>query len=949
MGIKRLFENLEIPVRIVGAGTLDAALSQIRKNPNYSALIIDWDEAGVKGVELACAVKEETELPVVVFQSNWTRDDLCRALQLGVDILFPDSFSPHDLFTELQTLKETGQSPSRARILSKAGEDLLQPDPELWTNQAENWRDRMMGLADQLIRPWSEETVNRASHLESTVIRGSEFDQVPNHFARAMLEVVECGRDRIPEISNQYRIPSLELSKMLTSMEDFCRKHGGLSKLPLLIDEMIKKNRDLDGQSPPQLSLLHRVSRVVIRAQGKPSHRQDALNETIRKFLGVPLGILQELPTEHRFKLALGLLNLESFEQAVDRIGYFVMGLILKRLRREQASQLDIVALNSLLGFDARYTSIQIKSLVRNLAVLNPIPSLHFVELSDIRLALPLLEQMELENGAALHSAIEQLSDMGRTMGPIDQKRLRDLLNAVKYELPVLLARPSWISLYRLLTSDVSPELESLRSRFIFIVGARKSVARERLVVALRHLIEVGRYVMDAARFAELCRNSTMGRLDASIIEDYVDDINEEFTIPPSNRAGAAEERAVLEQAISGFQGFNIDLDGVKDNLPPHLIEMPELSPLEEARLRVMAAGINLAEEDRHFPMLKHFLRGHSLHPEELDALVTLVGELESLLEMREKFVDPTGRFREGYDEVLEDASMVDLHVDDVDFGEPEDWDEDILSVANDVIKGASFEISQSQPELPTVDEMSKQQPRMKTLSQPIDLGLGELEMELDLEGGSLDEARTLQRDISEAEDSVNTGMMSTRDEWNPPIELQGRPLRSTGSYPKVETDILTQRTMVSKPQEVDDKAFSKDPFAVLSDLSKAPKDQSGSATVNDEISILKIKRMLKSGELSAVAKYLAGYPDNSDHLIEALNLTALQAYMGKHFRAAELLWQRAYSIDSDSLNVQFNYARLLHKMGQIDKATPILERFLARRPHFSPALRLMVTAEAPG
>ena len=112
MGIKRLFENLEMPVRIVGAGTLDAALSQIRKNPNYSALIIDWDEAGSKGVELACAVKEETELPIVVFQRNWTRDDLCRALQLGVDILFPSSFSPHDLFTELQTLKETGQSPS---------------------------------------------------------------------------------------------------------------------------------------------------------------------------------------------------------------------------------------------------------------------------------------------------------------------------------------------------------------------------------------------------------------------------------------------------------------------------------------------------------------------------------------------------------------------------------------------------------------------------------------------------------------------------------------------------------------------------------------------------------------------------------------------------------------------------------------------------------------------
>ena len=71
-----------------------------------------------------------------------------------------------------------------------------------------------------------------------------------------------------------------------------------------------------------------------------------------------------------------------------------------------------------------------------------------------------------------------------------------------------------------------------------------------------------------------------------------MDDINEEFSIPPANRAGAAEDRAVLEQAISGFLGYSIDLDNVKDNLPPHLMEMPELSPLEEARLRVMAAAM---------------------------------------------------------------------------------------------------------------------------------------------------------------------------------------------------------------------------------------------------------------------------------------------------------------------------------------------------------------------
>ena len=41
------------------------------------------------------------------------------------------------------------------RRFSKVREELLQPDPELWSDQAENWRDRMMSLADQLVRPWS--------------------------------------------------------------------------------------------------------------------------------------------------------------------------------------------------------------------------------------------------------------------------------------------------------------------------------------------------------------------------------------------------------------------------------------------------------------------------------------------------------------------------------------------------------------------------------------------------------------------------------------------------------------------------------------------------------------------------------------------------------------------------------------------------------------------------
>ena len=76
MTTKRMFESVELPVRIVGAGTIDAALSQLRKNRNYAAILIDLDEAEDMGLELACAVKEETGTPVVVFQRKWGHNKL---------------------------------------------------------------------------------------------------------------------------------------------------------------------------------------------------------------------------------------------------------------------------------------------------------------------------------------------------------------------------------------------------------------------------------------------------------------------------------------------------------------------------------------------------------------------------------------------------------------------------------------------------------------------------------------------------------------------------------------------------------------------------------------------------------------------------------------------------------------------------------------------------------
>ena len=151
------------------------------------------------------------------------------------------------------------------------------------------------------------------------------------------------------------------------------------------------------------------------------------------------------------------MLNSQSFEEANDRVCYVIVGLILRRLRRNEATPLDIEALNCLLGFDPKYPAMRVKSLVRSLGHSESAAGLHFVEISDFSLAIPLLVQMDFPHRDELRSGLEQLADMGRPLGPVDQKRLKDLLNAIRLELPVLIARPAWVSFYRLLTAMHHP------------------------------------------------------------------------------------------------------------------------------------------------------------------------------------------------------------------------------------------------------------------------------------------------------------------------------------------------------------------------------------------------------------------------------------------------------------------------------------------------------------
>ena len=82
-----------------------------------------------------------------------------------------------------------------------------------------------------------------------------------------------------------------------------------------------------DEARSPKLTVLKRVARVVVRANGVPARRKDPLNETIKKFLGVSERLSAALRPQQRYNLAVRLIMLDDEQDALDYVGFALIGL----------------------------------------------------------------------------------------------------------------------------------------------------------------------------------------------------------------------------------------------------------------------------------------------------------------------------------------------------------------------------------------------------------------------------------------------------------------------------------------------------------------------------------------------------------------------------------------------------------------------------------------------
>jgi len=629
MGIKRLFEEADIDARVIGASKADAAIKQLEKNDRYRAIIINWAEGGTAGMELACAVKEMGERTVVAYQTHWDRDDLCRALQLGVDSILHDPFTIEEVMADLDALDNDGLSISRSRILEEGGPSLLEPDPSLWVKEADSFRDRIMGLAKQLHRPWSENLAEEAEEFAVMIRRAARTDELSPEMARATMAVIDRGRDRLPAIAKEFQVPAKDLVRVMNAVQEYTGDAAKKDEILLLMTEVIQKGEEARAREfeSGKLVVLKRVARMVVKNQGAMPKNRDPFNETLKKFLGIPVKVLAQLAPEERQEFASRLLFIEEEEEALElsRITIFVY--ILRGVDVYPVTDDHITGLAALLGVRKRIRGLDIDRLINKIGTLNPNPSLVEMDLKDLAPFRTTISPPRNEVEENLMVILDRLIGAAKVLGEVDVRRLTALASAIRSESSVLIGRPTWKSLFDALTHEGDRRTEKLLERITFFLGARTPESHKKLVSAVKNLLDVGKNSMDAARFAEFCRQAASEALSKEVIREFASETHEEFTPDKNQRPGAAEERARVERALTIFDRLDIDLEYIRENLPPRPRRpFPELERDEVTRLRVLAGAVeNVDEHDQH-EVMKRYLIDHAVEGDQLDALRHFLG-----------------------------------------------------------------------------------------------------------------------------------------------------------------------------------------------------------------------------------------------------------------------------------------------------------------------------------
>jgi DNA-binding response OmpR family regulator len=110
-------------VRIVHDGS--AALDEIRRDPP-DLLVLDVMMPKLDGLEVVRALRNESEIPVLMLTAKSTEDDLLHGLDLGADDYVTKPYSPRELMARVRTLLRRVQRTAANDVT--LGELVVDPD-----------------------------------------------------------------------------------------------------------------------------------------------------------------------------------------------------------------------------------------------------------------------------------------------------------------------------------------------------------------------------------------------------------------------------------------------------------------------------------------------------------------------------------------------------------------------------------------------------------------------------------------------------------------------------------------------------------------------------------------------------------------------------------------------------------------------------------------------------
>lgn len=590
LALKRALEAVEV-AEVVGASGLDGAIDRLDAQP-VEAVLLHWALPGGQALRTALRIGERSQRPrLIAFQARWSRDDLGRALQLGVDALLPSPVHGDALLEALE--RPVGVHAA----IQTHGVGLLEGADDLWlTEPSDIWRARMVRLAAAVRRRFAathEERVH-ALHQRLEAAAGAALTV---SIAKAVLAVVEQGDEVLPRVADTWQIEPALLARLVRRAGRFADATVGPDGLPLMLRDLLEVlRRRVERVRADGLARLQRAARATLQRVRRDE--PGPLLEVLAEMLGVPRDSLLDLPAARLQRLAARLLLEEDEDAALEHAREVLLAHLVRRAAGGVHAE-DVEGLAALLDLKPGVGGLQTGALLARLGVLNPEPELQDLDLSGLRpYGVALRARGEQPVLDELRATVTTLVSAAAPGGSIDTARVAELLSAIERDEATLVGRSTWASLVRALEAPDRPPADEVVERLLFALGGRGAADTAPLRTAMRDLLTVRRSALDLGRFLLVCREALARPLDLRSLRSMVGE-----ELEGSHELAGLEDdpRLLFDQARLSdvLREFGLGPDGVREaELPACEPSVAGLAPRQLVRLKVLATLLGRERDD---------------------------------------------------------------------------------------------------------------------------------------------------------------------------------------------------------------------------------------------------------------------------------------------------------------------------------------------------------------